>query len=435
MHRNEESVYTKLQRIEELAKEDVTVKFTSLAHLKPELLKGALLRINPYGAPGVDGITIQQFLENMDKNIEELYQDLKGMKYRADNVRRAYIPKSNGKLRPLGIPTVRDRVVQSAVASIIERIYEPYFLEISYGFRPKRSAHHALEAIRKSVDRNAVNWIVDVDIRGYFDHVNHKWMIKFLEHRIVDKTILRLISKWLKAGIMENGIVVRNEEGTPQGGPISPLLANIYLHYVLDLWFEKEYKRKCQGFSFLARYADDFVVGFEKEEAAIQFLKDLKERLAKFGLQIAEEKTQIVKFGKKSTGNGQKKLNETPRTFKFLGFTHYMRQRGDGTRRGPVVARKPKQESRNKFLRNVKEWLKKCMHYPIHKQRKGLTARLKGFYNYFGLRYCLKALEHVKRHVERLWIMTLRRRSQRHKLCWHDVRGKKWFELPIPKLI
>jgi len=262
-------------------------------------------------------------------------------------------------------------------------------------------------------------------------------MIKFLEHRIADKTMLRLVSKCLKAGIMDNGVVTRNEEGTPQGGPISPLLANIYLHYVLDLWFEKQYKLRCLGHSFMVRYADDFVVGFEREEEAKQFLHDLKMRFAEFGLEIAEEKTQIVRFGRNSgsDSDGNQGGPQTPTgTFNFLGFTHYMKQRGDGTKRRPMVARKPKMESRNKFLRNVKTWLKKCMHTSIPWQKKQLSIRLKGYYRYFGLRHCLQALGHVKYHIERLWITTLRRRSQRHNLHWSTVTKQAWFRLPEPFL-
>jgi RNA-directed DNA polymerase len=259
-------------------------------------------------------------------------------------------------------------------------------------------------------------------------------MIKFLEHRIADRTILRLISKWLKAGIMENGVVVRNEEGTPQGGPISPLLANIYLHYVLDLWFETKYKYGCRGYSFMTRYADDFIVGFQRKEEAEQFLQDLRQRFAKFGLEISEEKTQIVAFGRTSMENGKIGPSSNPRTFKFLGFIHYIKQRGEESTRKPMVARKPKPESRNKFLRNVKEMLKKCRHTSIPWQKKQLSLKLKGYYNYFGLRHCLKALQHIKWHVERLWIMSLRRRGQKHKLWWSIVRNKPWFKLPEPQL-
>jgi RNA-directed DNA polymerase len=435
--RNAEDVFTKLQRVEVLAKQDAKIKFTSLAHLMtPELLQNALKRLNKHGAPGVDGVTVQEFAHKAKANTDALHLELKEMKYRASNVRRVQIPKSNGKLRPLGIPTVRDRVVQLAMATVLQAVYEPSFLDVSYGFRPGRSAHDAIEAVKMAVDRTPINWIVDVDIKAYFDHVNHKWMIKFLEHRIADRTMLRLVSKCLNAGVMDNGVVTRSDEGTPQGGPISPLLANIYLHYVLDLWFEKRYKPQRLGQCFMVRYADDFVVGFEREDEAKQFLLDLEQRLAEFGLEIATEKTQIIRFGR-NWGNGvgnQGKAGEPTGTFNFLGFTHYMKQRGDGTKRRPMVARKPKKESRNKFLRAVKEWLWKCMHTSVRWQKKQLTIKLKGYYGYFGLRHCLAALQHIKFHVERLWITTLRRRSQRHNLHWTTVRKRSWFNLPEPCL-
>lgn len=437
MLRNVECVFTKLQRIENLAKQDVKLKFTSLAHLlTPELLQYALENLNKDGAPGVDGMTVREFADKAEGNIAVLHQELKEMKYRADDVRRVYIPKNNGKLRPLGIPAVKDRIVQSAMAKIVETIFEPSFLEVSYGFRPGRSAHDALETIKEAIDHNPINWVVDVDIKGYFDHVNHEWMIKFLEHRITDTRILRLVAKCLKAGILENGVVVRNEEGTPQGGPISPLLANIYLHYVLDLWFERRYKPGCLGHSFMVRYADDFIVGFEREEVAKQFLHDLKQRFAEFGLEIAEEKTQIVRFGRNSnSGSGNTGGPKTPiGTFNFLGFTHYMKQRGDGTKRRPMVARKPKRESRTKFLKAIKTWLKENMHTSIPWQNNMLSIRLEGYYRYFGLRHCKKALQHVKYHVERLWITVLRRRSQKHNLHWVAVTGQAMFSLPAPIL-
>ena len=436
MLRNAEEVFTKLQRIEVLAKQDAKIKCTSLAHLMtPELLHNALKRLNKQGAPGIDGVTVQKFAHKAKENIDALHLELKEMRYRASSVRRVQIPKSNGKLRPLGIPTVRDRVVQTAMTTVLQAVYEPSFLDVSYGFRPGRSAHDALEAVKMAVDKTPINWIVDVDIKGYFDHVNHKWLMKFLKHRIADRTILRLVSKCLNAGVMDNGVVIRNDAGTPQGGPISPLLSNIYLH--LDLWFEKRYKPQRLGQCFMVRYADDFVAGFEREEEAKQFLLDVERRLAEFGLEIATEKTKIIRFGRNWSNNrtgDPVKTGETTGTFNFLGFTCYMKQRGDGTKRRPMVARKPRKESRNKFLRSVQEWLHKCMHTSVHWQRKQLTIKLKGFYGYFGLRHCLTALKHVKFHVERLWITTLRRRSQRHKLHWTTVKKRLWFDLPEPCL-
>jgi RNA-directed DNA polymerase len=434
MLRNGSTVSTKLQRIAELAKKDTKIKFTSLAHLlSPELLKESFLKLNKYGAPGADEITMEEFRMNLDANVETLWLELRSGKYRASPVRRTYIPKVDGKQRPLGIPTVKDRVVQRATAEIISKIYEPYFCENSFGFRPGRSAHDALEELRTAIDRNPISIIVDADIKSYFDTVNHEWMLKFLAERITDRTMLRLVGKWLKAGIMEGGVVARNDAGTPQGGPLSPLLANIYLHYVLDLWFERRFKPSCRGEAILVRYADDFVVCFAHRDEGERFLKDLQERFAQFGLKLSEEKTRLIGFGKESKNDRDPGPNEgSPRTFDFLGFTHYMKKR---PKRGSKVARKPSRKSRNKFLANTKAWLAKHRHDPVHLHAKVLTKKLRGYYNYFGLRHCLPALKHVKWHVERLWIAELRKRSQRHRMYWKAVHRKPWFQsLPKPSL-
>lgn len=258
MLRNGKDVYTKLQRIADLAKQDEEIKFTSLAHLlTPGLLKDCFLKLNQKGAPGPDGVTMSEYKANLDQNIESLWLELRTGKYRATAVRRVYIPKADGKQRPLGIPTVKDRIVQRAVGEILTAIYEPYFCECSYGFRPGRSCHDALENLRETVDRRPIHYVVDADIKAYFDSVNHKWMMRFLRHRISDRTILRLILKWLRTGNLENGVLVRGEDGTPQGGPLSPILANIYLHYVLDLWFERKFRSSASGYCALVRYADD----------------------------------------------------------------------------------------------------------------------------------------------------------------------------------
>lgn len=433
MHRNGNDVSTKLQRIAELAKQDQRMKFTSLAHLlTPQFLKEQFGKLNPHGAPGSDGVTMEAFRANLDANIEALWLELRNGTYRATSVRRVFIPKANGKQRPLGIPTVKDRVVQRSVAELISTIYEPFFEAHSFGFRPGRSAHDALEELRVAVDRSPVQVVVDADIEAYFDSVSHGWMTKFLQDRIGDKTILRLVGKWLKAGILENGVVVRNDEGTPQGGPISPLLANIYLHYVLDLWFEKRFKPTCKGACSLVRYADDFVACFAHRGEAERFLRELRERFARFGLKLSEEKTRLVEFGKKSAdGNRPGPGSGGTGTFTFLGFTHYMKMR---PKRGWKVARKPSQKSRNKFLRGVKEWLQKYRDGSVWYHRHKLTEKLRGYYNYFGLRHCRPALEHVRWHVERLWIVELRKRSQRHKLYWSRMYRYPWFRLPEPSL-
>jgi len=432
MHRNENNVSTQLQRIESLAQRDTNVTFTSLAHLlTPEYLEGCFKKLNQRSAAGSDGVTMREYKAGLRQNVEILYTELRSNCYRATSVRRVYIPKANGKLRPLGIPIVKDRVLQRAVGGIISMIYEPYFIETSYGFRPGRSAHHALDELAKAINKRNTGYIVEADIMSYFDRVNHEWMMKFLSHRIKDRVLLRLVRKWLRAGYMEHGVVCRTEEGTPQGGPISPLLANIYLHYVLDLWYEKKFRKTCRGETGLIRYADDFVVYFEHKEEAERFMKEMMERFAEFNLELAMDKTKLIEFGRHSTLNGTKGMYGEQKTFDFLGFTHYMRRR----KRGYYVARKPCQKSRNKFLKAVKEWLKVNRHKSVWYQAFTLKRKLTGYYAYFGLRHCKPALNHVKFHVIRLWLMSLRRRGQKHKLWWHIFLKKPWVRiLPEPVL-
>ena len=428
MLRNGKIVSTELRKIAELARRDSRVKFTSLAHhLKPFFLLDCFKMLNQRGAAGSDGVTMEEFKADIGKNIMELHEDVRAGRYKASNVRRKFIPKADGKLRPLGIPTVRDRVLQRAVSEIISTVYEPYFCDFSYGFRPGRSAHNALESLRKTIDRSRIRYVVDADIEGYFDNVNHKWMMKFLEHRIADKTLRRLVAKWSKAGILENGVVVRSEKGAPQGGPISPLLANIYLHYVLDLWFEQKFKRRCKGNSAFVRYADDFVVCFEHKDEAEKFLEEIKERFVEFGLKLSEEKTQVVEFGKGSSRNGERGAgNGEPRTFEFLGYTHFMRRAKSGRYH---VARKASRKTRIRFLKRVREWCNWNKHLRVRVQGKHLKKMLQGYYNYFGLTFYKSSLWNVKWHVARLWINALRRRSQRHNFYWKRVVRSEWFKL------
>jgi len=423
-----------LESIAQLSKADPSLRFTTLAHhLTPALLRESFTSLNQHGAAGVDGVTIAEYKQNLDSNIEHLWLELRAGKFRATDVRRAWIPKESGKLRPLGIPTVRDRVVQKALHAILSAVYEPYFLDLSHGFRPGRSAHGALDQVRKCVNKQGISTVVDADIEGFFDAVNHQWLMKFLEHRIADRTILRLVGKFLHAGVMDRGIKVCNEDGVPQGGPLSPLLANIYLHYVLDLWFVRRVQVSCEGKSFLVRYADDFVAGFAHRGEAEKFLGELRQRLEMYSLKLSEAKTKLVDFGTQSPRNEDGPGPTTgARTFDFLGFTHYMRAR---PKRGPQCAVKPCMKSRNRFLSKVKEWLVKVRDFPVWRQAERLAKKLKGWYQYFGRRHCLKSLQHVKWHVERLWVMSLRRRSQRHKLWWSRVQNRMWFRsLPEPTL-
>lgn len=433
--RTANDVSPQLQRIAVKAKEDKRVRFTSLAHLlTPDYLKASFSKLNQHGAPGSDGVTMAAFEADLDAEIDRLWQELRSGRYRASPVRRVYIPKANGKLRPLGVPTVRDRTVQRAVGDLLSTVYEPYFKDFSYGFRPGRSTHDALESLRVTIDRAPIRWVVEADIASYFDTVNHRWLMTFLRHRIADRTLLRLVAKWLKAGVMEAGVVSRSADGTPQGGPLSPLLANVYLHYVLDLWFDHRFRRSAAGACSLVRYADDFVVCFEHRHEAERFQQELKARFAEFGLRLSEEKTRLIEFGKESNQNGTIGPSAQPRSFDFLGFTHYMRRRGkrDGVYR---VARKPSRKSRTKFLAGVRDWLGRNRHVSVWFHASVLQRKLRGYYAYFGLRYCLPALRHVRRHVGRLWIAELRKRSQRHRLWWRGVLKRPWFQsLPEPAL-
>ena len=422
---------TKLERIAIKAKEDQKERLTSLAHLlTPALLKASFEALNRHAAPGVDGVTMEAFRDNLDAEIDSLWLELRAGRYRASPVRRTYIPKGNGKLRPLGVPTVRDRTVQRAVATILGAVYEPYFCDFSYGFRPGRSAHDALESLRTTIDHKPIGQVVEADIESDFDKVNHRWLRQFLAHRIADSALLRLIGKWLKAGIMEAGLVSRNEEGTPQGGPLSPLLANIDLHDVLDLWFEHKVRPKLAGHAALVRYADDVVVCFERRDEALEFQALLAARLQAFGLRLSEAKTQQITFGKGAGHNGDKGPGKEPRSFDFLGFTHYMRKR---PKRGYRLARKPSRERRNRFLARIKQGLIEHRHRSPWFQARILRQKLQGYYAYFGLRHCLASLRHTKWHVGRLWMTALRNRSQRHRLPWSRVADRPWFHrLPEP---
>jgi RNA-directed DNA polymerase len=420
---------TQLDRITKKAKSEPKLRFTSLAHLlTPEFLTETWKQINRRGASGVDGETAKEFEQDLDTRIQELCLRLKQGTYKAPPVRRVEIPKGPDKegTRPLGIPTVEDRLLQRSVARILEAIFEADFLECSYGFRPGRNPHGALRTLRKIIVTKKVGNLFEADIRGYFNHIQHDWLQKMVAHRIADPLILRLIGKWLKAGYMVEGVVLRTEEGSPQGGPISPILSNIYLHFVLDLWFEKKIKPACQGEAYLTRFADDFVANFQYRRDAEEFQQNLRDRFRKFGLELAEEKTRIMRFGRFARGN-LAKTGQKPDTFDFLGFTHIC-----GTDRGGKFAlvRLPSVKSRRKFLAKSKDWLRKHRHGAREDQQRQLALMLRGFYQYFGLHHCHPKLNGVRIEVMRQWVHTLRRRSQRHRLYWPYLLRQPWFELP-----
>ena len=318
------SVPSALERIRQAARKDRKQRFTSLLHhvYDIERLRTAYLAIKRDAAAGIDGETWRHFGENLEANLQDLSARLARGGYRAKPVRRAYIPKTDGRLRPLGVPTLEDKIVQRAVVEVLNAIYEEDFLGFSYGFRPGRSPHHALDALTVGITTKKVNWVLDADIRDFFGTLVHEWLVKFVEHRIGDKRVVRLIQKWLNAGVLEEGKRVRSEVGTVQGGSISPILANIYLHYVLDLWVQRWRKKQARGDMVIVRFADDFVVGFEHREEAERFLAELRERFAQFGLELHPDKTRLIDFGRHADKNRRDRGDGKPESFNFLGFTH-----------------------------------------------------------------------------------------------------------------
>jgi len=420
---------TKLDKVAEKARSDHRLRFTSLAHLlSPEFLKETWTQLNKRGAHGVDGQTVKEFEDGLDERVQDLHARLKAGQYRAPPVRRVNIPKGQGKTRPLGIPTVEDRLVQAAVARILNAVYEPVFMDSSFGYRPKRSAHDALRQVRSHLIGDKVMHVYDMDIKSYFERVNHKWLRRMLSERIADPVILRLIDKWLRAGVMDDGVVVRREDGVPQGGPISPILANVYLHYVLDLWFEHKVKPHCRGEAHLVRFADDAVAMFQYGSDAKRFGRALKGRTEKFNLELSPEKTRQLLFGRFA----RERLAETgqrPETFEFLGFKHVC---GVDRQGRFALVRIPSQKSCRKFLDRVRQWLRAHMHWKVRYQQRKLSQMLNGFYQYFALPHCGPKLCGIHATVMRQWRTTLRRRSQRSKTHWSYLKQQPWFTLPTP---
>jgi RNA-directed DNA polymerase len=394
-----------------------------------EYLAETFSLMNRHGAPGVDRVSMAEYGLNLNANLVDLVGRMKRRAYDAPPVRRVYIPKAGSdKLRPLGIPAVEDRLLQAAVARLLSAIYEPIFRDSSFGFRPGRSAHDALRRVREVVMGGRVQYVYETDVRSFFDRVEHDWLMRMLELKVGDPWILRLVRKWLKAGILENGAVTHPEKGTPQGGPLSPVLANVYLHYALDLWFDKVVRSGLRGKAELVRYADDLVVLFESETDAERFAQMLPERLAKFGLEGAPEKTRLIPFGARFWRQGKGATG----TFEFLGFSHHVRTNRKGRM---VVLRVPTTKSVRRFLMEMKRWLRANMHLPPAEQQKALVARLLGFYRYFALWGCTARLSTVRRQVLVYWQWVLSRRSQRGYAAWAWLNRRKWFALPEPRLL
>ena len=415
--RSGEPVSTKLWRIAEKARKEPKFKFTSLFHLmNKELLRECFDWLRGNAASGIDRMTKDCYGQTLDENLSHLVDRLHKMSYKPQPVMRVYIPKAGSKkLRPLGIPTLEDKLVQKALTMILESIYEQDFIADSYGFRPNKGCHLALKMLTKSVENRPTNHIVEADIKGFFDNISHEWLLKFLNHRIEDKRILRLVKRILRAGIIEDGIVKKGVKGTPQGAVCRPVLANVYLHYVLDIWFEKDFKKKCNGYACIIRYCDDFVVCFQSGEEALKFMKALEERLGKFELEIEASKSKILEFGRLAYENA-KQNGRKPDTFDFLGFTHYCSTGRDGKRFR--MRRKTSNKSFIAKLRAFKEWLKVSRTLPTIELIKEVNAKLKGHYGYYGVSDNYRSISRFLHEVKRSLFKWLNRRGKKNCLNW-----------------
>jgi RNA-directed DNA polymerase len=426
-------VHQALDRVREVAEKDKTVRFTALLHHigDPETLRAAYFALKRDAAPGVDGETWRHYGEALEGNLADLSARLKRGAYRAKPVKRTYIPKADGRQRPLGIPTLEDKVVQRATAEVLHAIYEADFVSFSYGFRPGRSPHDALDARYAGLLTQKVNWVLDADIRGCFDAIDHGWLVKFVEHRVADQRVVRLIQKWLNAGVLEDGVRRWAETGTPQGGSISPLLANLYLHHVFDLWARGWRKTHAHGDVIVVRYADDFIVGFQYREEAERFLAELRERVAKFGLELHPEKTRLLEFGAYAAEHRQRAGKGKPETFNFLGFTHICGKKRNG--RFTVVRQTIRKRVQAK-LSEVKAELRRRLHTPIPVVGAWLRRVIQGHLQYYGVPMNGSALFTFCFQVGRLWYRALRRRSQTARLTWERMRRliQRW--LPPPRI-
>ena len=408
-----------LDRVREGAQRDKDARFTALLHhVDRDRLRAAYWAINPKAATGVDGVTWGAYGQELEDNLRGLHQRVHSGAYRARPSRRAYIPKADGRQRPLGIAALEDKILQRAVVEVLNAIYEVDFLGFSYGFRPGRSPHDALDALATGILRKKVNWVLDADIRDFFSRLDQAWLMKFLEHRIADKRVLRLIRKWLSAGVMEDGRWTASDEGAPQGASASPLLANIYLHYVFDRWVRQWRLRQARGDVIVARFADDFVVGFEYLGDAKQFLHDLRERFAKFGLELHPEKTRLIEFGRYAASNRAARGLGKPETFDFLGFTHIC---GKGKSGRFWLRRITISKRLRAKLKAVKDQLQRRRHEPIPEQGRWLASVVRGHLAYYAVPGNIRAVNAFRIQASRHWLRALRRRSQRHRLNWERM--------------
>ena len=428
-----ESVPQGLERVRQAARQRKKERFTALLHhVTVDLLRESFFALKRKAAPGVDGVTWQDYEVGLEGNLQDLHERVHSGTYRALPVRRRYIPKPGGKQRPLGIAALEDKIVQRAVVTVLNAIYEEDFLGFSYGFRPGRSQHDAMDALAVGICSTPVNWILDADIRSFFDTVSKEWMVRFLEHRIGDERIIRLVRKWLKAGVLEDGEWSDSEAGTPQGAVASPLLSNAYLHYVFDLWADRWRRWEATGSIIILRYADDIVVGFQHEDDARRFLDAMRLRFEQFSLALHPEKTRLLEFGRHAAANRMQRGLGKPETFTFLGFIFIC---GKSRRGAFQLQRKSRGDRMRAKLREIKEALRKRMHEPITEQGRWLKQVVSGFFAYHAVPTNSRALGAFRHHVTTLWRRTLRRRSQKDGMTWERIMKIADAWLPQPRIL
>src|SRR5262245_38655107 len=427
------SVSQALERIRKAAKERKKEKFTALYHhISTDLLEEAFFELKEDAAPGVDRLAWKDYEADIESNIEDLHDRVQRGAYRALPSRRVYIPKPDGRHRPLAVAALEDKIVQRAVAALLNAIYEEEFVGFSYGFRPGRGTHDALDALCVGIDSKKVSFILDADVRSFFGEISQEWLVRFLEHRIGDRRIIHLIQKWLKAGVLEDGVVTISEKGTGQGSVISPLLANIYLHYVLDLWANRWRRREATGDMIIVRYADDFIVGLQHESDARRFLEEMRRRLGEFALSLHPEKTRLIEFGRFAAERRKRRGLGKPETFNFLGFTFICGK----TRAGNFqIKRKTRADRMRVKLKIVQEEMRRRMHQPVAVQGKWLWYVVNGYFNYHAVPTNFRALTAFRTEIARRWRRVLTRRSERTKLNWDKMNRLLDDWLPKPRIL
>jgi RNA-directed DNA polymerase len=422
-----------LARVRKAAQQRKKEKFTALSHhLSVDLLREAFLVLKRDAAPGMDGLTWQAYAADLERNLTDLHARVHRGAYRASPSRRTYIPKADGRQRPLAVAALEDKIVQRATVAVLNCIYEEEFLGFSYGFRPKRGQHDALDALAVGITDKKVNFILDADVRSFFDEVSQRWLIRFVEHRIGDPRIIRLIQKWLKAGVLEDGVVTVSEKGTGQGSVISPLLANVYLHYVFDLWAERWRRHEATGGMMIVRYADDIVVGFAHEVDARRFWDAMCKRFEEFALSLHPEKTRLIEFGRHAADRRDRRGLGKPETFNFLGFTHICGRSRHGKF---LLKRKSRRDRMRGKLKEIKEEMRRRMHQPIPEQGRWLAQVVRGYFAYHAVPTNSATIGAFRHHVVDLWRCSLSRRSQRGGITWQRIKqiADNW--LPKPKVL